>query len=771
MIVACSADQPAAVPALVANGQQASGSVLRWSDRNSWPTHTVPTAGQDVTIPDSTTILLDVATPALGSVTINGRLVADTGTVALNAARVDVYGELDAGTADQPYTGRLTITLLERPGDQASDTKGIVVHGGGQLELHGRQRVMWTHLAADAQAGAQQLQLAEPVDWHAGDRIVVAPSGFDYHETDLATVQSGATNSVTLTQPLQYSHTGTIQQVGGVSVDERAEVGLLSHDILIQGDSLSETNGHGGHLMILYGGSAHVEGIELYRMGQRGQMGRYPFHWHLAGSVPGQYIRNSSVWHTFNRCTTIHGTNDALVEDNVCYDHAGHGYFIEDGIETGNTLKDNLAMYARPGSLLPSDDTPASFWITNPDNTFEGNVAAGASIGFWFTPPMHPTGPSATDKVWPAFTPIRRFDGNVAHSSNDGIHMEEDHREGAPGFDPGYFPRSDATPRGTPVMSVVSHYTAYENRRAFWVRGDHQRIDSSVLADNSIGVMMGGASLDVEGQLLNSLVVGQTGNPHDQWGRQSGVLLYDGPVTISHVTFVNFQHTSEDAAIGGQDNRLWIRVSPRFAADHVSLVNARAVYLPTQADDHYGFASVRDVDGTLTGTAGSQVIPALSFLSDPSCTAQPEWNASVCQAPYMAVGIGGAYDLTGTVLSKDGATLHTWSGTNGPNMSFTLPANHMYEFAPPNLTTTYSLHVDGLTGSNSVTLVGPWQSATAHVVARGVTSADTLSLVNSLAELKASAASAVYTDTTARKVYVRVVGPVKDPVVQLFLQP
>jgi hypothetical protein len=39
------------------------------------------------------------------------------------------------------------------------------------------------------------------------------------------------------------------------------------------------------------------------------------------------------------RCVTIHATDNALVESTVCVDHIGHGFFIEDGCEVGNTLQ------------------------------------------------------------------------------------------------------------------------------------------------------------------------------------------------------------------------------------------------------------------------------------------------------------------------------------------------------------------------------------------------------------------------------------------------
>ena len=57
----------------------------------------------------------------------------------------------------------------------------------------------------------------------------------------------------------------------------------------------------------------------------------------------------------------------------------GHNFIVEDGIETQNSFTRNLAIATRAShSLLNTEQTPASFWITNPRNKFEGNHAAGS---------------------------------------------------------------------------------------------------------------------------------------------------------------------------------------------------------------------------------------------------------------------------------------------------------------------------------------------------------------------------------------------------------
>ena len=73
------------------------------------------------------------------------------------------------------------------------------------------------------------------------------------------------------------------------------------------------------------------------------KLARYPIHYHLQGRANSSYVRGCSIHHTFNRAINIHGTHGVLIEHNVAYDVMGGAFFLEDGIETGNTFQYNLS--------------------------------------------------------------------------------------------------------------------------------------------------------------------------------------------------------------------------------------------------------------------------------------------------------------------------------------------------------------------------------------------------------------------------------------------
>lgn len=644
---------------------------LRWSDASTWG-GTVPAAGAAVTIPADKAVLLDVSPPALGSLTIEGALVFADTNLALTAGWIMVHGRLQVGTAAAPYTRRAVITLTGSPDGASVNGMGNKVLGvmpGGTIDLHGEPRMGWARLNGSVTAGATQIVLDQAPAWRAGDRLIVASTDFDSQRDEELEVASVSGRNVVLTAPLLFDHYGAVQTIANRTVDERAEVGLLTRNITVRGDSAGSAGGFGGHIMVQRGAVARIEGVELYLMGQKQAVARYPMHWHMAGDVGGQYFANSSVWRSFNRCVTVHGTNNARVEGNVCYDALGHGYFLEDGAETGNQLIGNLGLGTRRPiageEILPSDTKPATYWITNPDNIVRGNVAAGSQgFGFWLAFPEHPTGLSAGSPLLPRTTRLREFANNVAHSNFRGALMVDNGpRPDGSTETTVYEPRENPANDSPAVRADFTGFTAWKHPgRAVWVRGDSLRLSNAILADNAIGVTFAATASDV----IGSLFVGQTANvgvPLAAGTPLRGFEFYDGTVGADQVTFVNYTGSGDipSSALGYLRSNSF-PLTPDNWVGQVTFMNSNSVYLENPHDTFDGdkAAIFLDVSGVVTGQPGRYVVTNLPFLLASTCTLRSGWNAYVCPGPYAQLSVSnedGGLAAPLTVTRDDAATV------------------------------------------------------------------------------------------------------------------
>lgn len=191
----------------------------------------------------------------------------------------------------------------------------------------------------------------------------------------------------------------------------------------MRGDDSSAVSQYGSHLMIsgksINGAEGHVAYAEFSHCGQPQILGRYCIHFHMMGAVPTSYARGNAVHDSFARVVTIHGVHFLTVEQNVGYRVRGHNFFVEDGIETHNIIRNNLAIGSLTvTNMLQTDISVASFWVTNPSNDFYGNHAAGSDFyGIWYEVKPNPDGPSATNDVCPMGNPLGNVHDNVAHSN------------------------------------------------------------------------------------------------------------------------------------------------------------------------------------------------------------------------------------------------------------------------------------------------------------------------------------------------------------------
>jgi cell migration-inducing and hyaluronan-binding protein len=582
---------------------------------------------------------------------------------------------------------------------------------GGTLSLHGDRKHTWTKLANTANAGSTSIQVLDASGWRVGDEIVLASTDFDPRQAERRTISAIKGNTIALDRALEYMHFGKIT----FDVDERGEVALLTRNIRIQASADAEQSFYGGHVMAMGASKMFVEGVEFNRMGQNLTLARYPIHWHLIGDAKGQYIRNAAIHDTYNRCVTVHGTNFLRVENNVTYNTVGHCFFLEDGIEHGNEYVHNLAIQTkchtskpcvptnlaasgetRNGTngqqskdvLLPSDNTAASYWITNPDNVYRDNVAAGSdSNGFWMSLPEHPNGKfegsEISAKTWPRRTPFREFKGNVAHSNYDAFMFDRNiaanNTFGVTGSSHTGL-EDPADPNSKALESVFEDLTAYKNRNGgIWGRGEMHVFRNVKLADNAMGFTHASGAFGryaFTSQVVDSLFVGESeniGNPttdaEKAYGRSMpkrdlpdfpirGYEYYDYRHDVVNTTFRNYEDNATRKT-GAISNLLFssFGVSTNNAFERLKFVNAKPVYFPPMegnrkwASDNggstsYKTAAYRDKDGSLGGGPNSYVLindgvnDSIAVDAE-ACEIKPTWNAAVCKGDVGRLTFGG----------------------------------------------------------------------------------------------------------------------------------
>ena len=540
----------------------------------------------------------------------------------------------------------------------------------GTLDLHGKPlNVTWTRLSQTAQPGDTTLYLQEPVDWEIGGRVVIAATNFSQRENEEAYITGIDKSRTAITieripRPyesqslgLLYQHISVKETYDGQVVDMSAEVGYLTRNVIVRGNlnkewlevveacpqefnvgmfetqtcfrgrfgAEIETDQFGSQIMLhareqdQHHVTGRIEYVEVTHAGQAFRLGRYPIHFHLNGNVSGSYVRGCGIHHTFNRAVTIHGVNYLLVEKNVAFNVLGHAYFLEDGIEIGNVIQDNLGIFVRASSsLLNVDITPATFWVVNPNNTVRRNAAAGGThFGFWYRLDQHPTGPSATRTVCPRHIPVQEFSGNTAHSFGwYGIWVF-----------PSYHPRAGGSCSSSAPFekSVFSDFVAWRNTRGveFTEVGSLQ-LTNSILVDNLLAgvevVELSQTCWGDEGPLIkNVTIVGHSqgiDETENDFCTESGIKTPKSDyLTVSDVKFFNFNRSRCHAITACAHCKIF-QGGFRTNFEGLEFINS-----PEKVDWKWEHEHVYfDLDGSLTGRhAKSSLTPYHAALDPIEC--------------------------------------------------------------------------------------------------------------------------------------------------------
>ncbi|UJR08495.1 hypothetical protein I4U23_012761 [Adineta vaga] len=414
------------------------GYVDRWSSRWTWGGDQPPEACSVVSIEKGATVYLDQSTPILESLIIdNATLIfEDSKDIELRVKYIIIVngGSLQIGTESNPFQHRAIITMYGHVRSRELPIFGakvLAVHNG-TLDMHGKSTVRtWTQLGATAINGSSTITLKQAVDWSIGNQIVIATTGdrLSQIESEVRRITNISSDNRTLTldQPLQYTHLGIIHQLNTTTIEVRGEVGLLSHNIIFRGmptdtttgtiiENLVESNSDDlsgqtcwrieagqefnsdqfGAIITasqetsIFGQTQlaviRISNVELYNVGQGFRVGRYPIYFRQNGNMSESYVKSSSIHLSYNRAINIQASNYITLENNVIYDILGNGIVLNDGIEIGNVFRNNLVVFVRSSSTLFNEDfAPAAFWLSNPNNTLGQNAVAGCShYGYWY---------------------------------------------------------------------------------------------------------------------------------------------------------------------------------------------------------------------------------------------------------------------------------------------------------------------------------------------------------------------------------------------------
>jgi hypothetical protein len=295
----------------------------------------------------------------------------------------------------------------------------------GIIDIHGapRQRV-WTFGDKPVLRGSTTIVTKEPVDYQRGEKIFITTTGANGAQ-DLTVASRPNAHTIVVVEPMLHDHdcfNYTSSRYGFADTLICYEVGLLSRNVVIQGDDESAGQQFGMHSIATMGATMRVENAEWRRCGQSLIVGRYCMHFHILSDETLSYARANSFHDGFQRAVTIHASNGLRISDNVAFRLMAHSFFVEDGVEMGVVLEGNLVadQLTSPGPIR-SDMSAACFWTASPANHWKNNVCSGAPNGYWIQPPAKPTGPSQTDRIVPFLLSLGTFFNNTAHNCGLGI--------------------------------------------------------------------------------------------------------------------------------------------------------------------------------------------------------------------------------------------------------------------------------------------------------------------------------------------------------------
>ncbi len=358
---------------------------------------------------------------------------------------------------------------------------------GGNIQIIGRElERSWSLLSKPVSMGDTTIHLLHNptlMKWNVGDRIAIAPTEkasnghsqeFIITSISLSDTDQGGVGMITLDTPSNYNfnaefHTYDSLGVPGTNGSSKnvatmsAEVVNLSRNIIITGDDFTLVNAvpnlpiavpgedhtsalgclsyswrsrctYGLHTILMYGGSMKIQNTRVEKCGQRGVAGKYCFHFHKVDNCHDEngekkskcVLKNNVAEYGTQRGIIIHGTHNAIVEDNILYNVRGAGLYIEDGNEMYNKLRYNIVICPFPfddptygGCTVPgtsnhiadTSDNQAAFYARAATNDMVGNRAVNSFNGMFLQALGMGRGVDNVGKVCESDARLGRFEG------------------------------------------------------------------------------------------------------------------------------------------------------------------------------------------------------------------------------------------------------------------------------------------------------------------------------------------------------------------------
>jgi hypothetical protein len=419
-----------------------------WSDVNTWEGDRIPNTIDKVMI-DGVKVTFDLKAEIHPGQNVISDAEAKTITVQnggelffsrTQSTRLDLDGSLmvsnggtlDVGNSKEPipaehsayigfnvindrfFTGNAAPGPMPNMPDFHPNDTGIWVMGvTSQAHYYGTPKnFIWQSIDGIEQDMELHLGTA-PTGWRVGDQVLITPTGNNPEHNEIRTVTAINNNIVSLDRALEYDHqpqhVGYNEQTGKHFViddliapppdtlifSEKAEVALLTQNVTIASNWVSEQSpNHRAHTLYMMGAGGEIGYSEFRDLGPRAMLGRYPVHFHRLNDSQTFHVTGASIWSSVsdptNKWITVHDSQTVSIDGCVGFNAQGRGFYLEDGMEVGNQLTNNLGVRVHAPEELPKFKLnnlaiepltgSAIFWLRE-GNQVTGNVAVGGGSG------------------------------------------------------------------------------------------------------------------------------------------------------------------------------------------------------------------------------------------------------------------------------------------------------------------------------------------------------------------------------------------------------